>query len=44
MVFQVFFQYLIAEKSFLETVTDFAVLNTEGKTLVMKERLNKSDN
>ena len=31
-------------ESFLKTGTTFAVLSTEGKTPVMKERLNKSAN
>ena len=49
-MFQVFFQYLITERlddnfeSFLKTGTTFAILRTEGKTPVMKERLNKSAN
>ena len=31
-------------ESFLKTGTTFAVLNAEGKTPVIKERLNKSAN
>ena len=31
-------------ESFLKTGTTFAILKTEGKTPVMKERLNKSAN